>query len=80
MDDWHVNFSDIMRALLLLMRCTTGEAWDNIMFDLARPFSITNQCDPSPDYYSTEANNGSPNGCGTIVSFIYFYSFIVIVI
>jgi len=42
MDDYHVNFKDIGRSLLLLMRCTTGEAWDSIMFDLARPYSILN--------------------------------------
>ena len=50
------------------------------MFNLARPYSILNQCNDNPDYYSVQANGGSPDGCGTNISFLYFYSFIVIVI
>ena len=32
----HVNFRDFTTSFLLLMRCSTGESWHLIMFDLAR--------------------------------------------
>ena len=37
----HVNFRDFSTSFLLLMRCSTGESWHAIMFDLARQYSPT---------------------------------------
>ena len=34
----HVNLRDFTDSFLLLMRCSTGEAWHLIMFDLARTY------------------------------------------
>lgn len=39
--NYHVNFQNFSDAFLLLLRCATGEAWNELMFDTARPFSIT---------------------------------------
>jgi hypothetical protein len=38
--NYHTNFQDIFEAFLLLMRCSTGEAWNSVMMDAARPKSI----------------------------------------
>lgn len=61
------------------MRNATGEAWDSIMFDCMRTRSITNQCDPNADYYSWKNNGEVVNGCGSMISVLFFYSFTVIV-
>ena len=38
--DVHANFQTFSSAFLLLLRCATGEAWNSIMFDTARPYGI----------------------------------------
>ena len=38
--DYHCNFKNIFNAFLLLVRCGTGEAWNQVMFDLARQKSV----------------------------------------
>ena len=38
--NYHCNFKNFFNAFLLLLRCSTGEAWDSIMFDYARKKSI----------------------------------------
>ena len=35
----HANFKDFWTSFLLLMRCSTGEDWQLVMFDLARTYS-----------------------------------------
>lgn len=40
--NYHVNFQSFSSAFLLLVRCATGEAWNELMFDTSRPYSITN--------------------------------------
>ena len=37
----HANFQSFSAAFITLIRCSTGEDWDIIMFDLARSRSIT---------------------------------------
>jgi hypothetical protein len=61
------------------MRNATGEAWDTIMFDCMRERSITFQCEEYVDYYSWKNNGEVMNGCGSMISILYFYSFTVIV-
>ena len=46
----HANFRDFWTSFLLLMRCATGEAWQLIMFDLARTYSTTYQCREDENY------------------------------
>ena len=78
--DNHANFKNFGNALLLLIRISTGEAWNDIMFDCARERGITFQCVNDPSYEEIIANGGEPNGCGSQVSaFLYFISFMVIV-
>ena len=48
--NYHANFQDFFSSFLTLFRCATGEAWHMIMFDIARPYSIMNQCDENPTY------------------------------
>ena len=40
----HVNFQSFGAAFLTLVRCSTGEAWNSIMFDSSQPRSILYQC------------------------------------
>jgi hypothetical protein len=42
--NYHVHFQNFITAFLLLFRSATGEAWDSIMIDMARPRSILFQC------------------------------------
>ena len=37
---YHNNFKNFFNSFILLMRSSTGEAWDSIMFDMARQKSI----------------------------------------
>ena len=37
---YHCNFKNFFESFLLLARSSTGEAWDSIMFDMARKRSI----------------------------------------
>lgn len=39
--NYHANFQTFSNSFLLLMRCATGEGWNNLMFDTARENSIT---------------------------------------
>jgi len=67
----HVNFQTFGAAFLTLIRCSTGEAWNSIMFDSAVPRSIMNQCNEEEDYKTIIADGRDPNdpfgpkGCGT---------------
>lgn len=36
----HVNFQQFGAAFLTLVRCSTGEAWNSIMFDSSQSYSI----------------------------------------
>ena len=36
----HVNFQTFGASFLTLVRCSTGEAWNSIMFDSSQPRSI----------------------------------------
>jgi len=48
--NFHVNFKSFTTAFLLLLRCATGEGWNELMFDSARPYSILNQCQENQTY------------------------------
>ena len=62
------------------MRCATGEAWQMIMFDLARTYSETYQCREDETYSSVMANGGEPFACGQpVVAYTFFIIFQILV-
>ena len=72
----HANFQTFSDSFMTLLRCFTGENWDSIMYDLARGYSITFQCNESESYEDIQANGGEPFTCGnTLQSFVFFISF-----
>ena len=76
----HANFRDFFTSFLLLMRCSTGESWHLIMFDLARTYDINYQCREDEDYESMMANGGEPFACGSpLIAYIFFVLFHVLV-
>lgn len=81
----HVNFQTFGTAFLTLMRCATGEAWNTIMFDSARSYSILNQCVADESYEAIVARGEdpaefmSPKGCGSSVAIGFFVLFQILV-
>ncbi|TNN85521.1 Voltage-dependent L-type calcium channel subunit alpha-1C [Liparis tanakae] len=60
------NFQTFPQAVLLLFRCATGEAWQEIMLAC-----ISGKlCDPESDY-----NPGEEYTCGSGFAIIYFITF-----
>jgi len=71
----HVNFRDFSTSFLLLLRCSTGESWHMIMFDLARSYSPQYQCREAENFESAK-EFGGPKACGSaLYSYIYFIIF-----
>ncbi|GLD95008.1 hypothetical protein PINS_up003633 [Pythium insidiosum] len=75
------NFQSITRAMVTLVRCATGERWNDMMYELA----TQSDCTPDPDYdphmcgFNNTLGCVDLNGCGSPVAFIYMYSFTLIV-
>lgn len=40
----HANFQSFFNSFILLLRCATGEGWNELMMDTRKPFGILNQC------------------------------------
>ncbi|XP_043564807.1 voltage-dependent L-type calcium channel subunit alpha-1C [Chiloscyllium plagiosum] len=59
------NFQTFPQAVLLLFRCATGEAWQEIMLSCLPG----RHCEKEPTRHETELN------CGTYFAFFYFVSF-----
>ncbi|XP_063153765.1 voltage-dependent L-type calcium channel subunit alpha-1S isoform X1 [Candoia aspera] len=60
------NFQTFPQAVLLLFRCATGEAWQEILLAA----SYGKLCDPESEY-----EPGEENTCGTGFAYFYFVSF-----
>ncbi|XP_004862314.1 voltage-dependent L-type calcium channel subunit alpha-1S isoform X1 [Heterocephalus glaber] len=60
------NFQTFPQAVLLLFRCATGEAWQEILLAC----SYGKLCDPESDYVP-----GEEYTCGTSFAYYYFISF-----
>ena len=81
----HVNFQSFGASFLTLIRCSTGEAWNSIMFDSAKPRSLLYQCVEVEDYYSIvdrgddPTDTFGPKGCGNsfAIAFHLCFQFIV---
>ena len=77
--NYHANFQTFKNTFLLLIRCTTGEQWNSIMFDCARQHSVLFQCEDSFNY-GDYARLGHTNKCGSpSAAYLYFISFNLIV-
>jgi hypothetical protein len=62
------------------MRCSTGEAWNMLMFDSARPQNIMFQCETDFGYEDYAEANFTTNKCGpTALALFYFISFQIII-
>nr|QQY02566.1 voltage-dependent L-type calcium channel subunit alpha-1F [Cryptocotyle lingua] len=61
------NFQDFFHALLVLFRCSTGEAWQQIMLACTSGKACHN-----------ETNGNSPKNCGSDLAYFYFISFYAI--
>jgi hypothetical protein len=81
--DINANFQQFGSSLLTVMRMSTGEFWNGIMYDVV---AQSDGCVESPKYDSTVcAFNGHAygctpiNGCGTDMGFVYmiFFTWIV---
>ena len=46
----HANFQSFGTAFLTLIRCATGEAWNQIMFDSSRTSTIDFECVQGESY------------------------------
>ena len=81
----HVNFQSFGASFLTLLRCSTGEAWNSIMFDSAQPRSLLYQCVEEEDYQSIvdrgddPTDTYGPKGCGTGFAIVFHLCFQVIV-
>jgi len=73
------NFTNFGRAFLTLIRASTGEAWDTIMEDITKHYSLLNQCIKDPTFEDYVANGHEPVGCGTHIAKAYFLSFSIVV-
>jgi hypothetical protein len=68
----HANFQRFDTAMLVLIRCSTGEAWNSIMHELALD---RDDCEENPSYQI----DGIQRGCGTALAFPYFITFVLLV-
>ena len=73
-----VNFQTFGRAFLTLIRVSTGESWNYIMYDIIRKSSPVNFCIKDATYQDF-LRYGEPIGCGGyITAKIYFLTFYLI--
>lgn len=74
------NFQSFSDALLTVIRCMTGEGWNDIMVALMDQRSIVYQCFDNPTYADILANGTNGIACGSYwPSLIYFLSFQLLV-
>ncbi len=84
--DRHANFQSFGTALLVLIRASTGESWNGIMYEAANEEDCVNLDALPYDEkksmcgYSNDLATCEPiTGCGSPLAFIYFFSFTVFV-
>ena len=75
----NANFQTFPMALLTLFRVSTGDNWELLMNDYARPYSLDFHCQQDPSYDDYAANGFTTQGCGTAFSYFYFVTFMLIV-
>jgi len=67
----HANFRSFGTAVLTLVRSSTGENWNLIMYELV---NTEGGCKDDPQWDDPE-----PMGCGVSSAYVYFFSFILLV-
>lgn len=73
---YQANFQTFASSLLTVIRCATGEAWNDIMVALMDQRSILYQCIDYPTYQDILDNNGEGVACGSYwASLAFFLSF-----
>lgn len=77
----HAHFRDFGTALITLVRSSTGEAWNDIMYDL----SDDTACTTDPSYNDNmcgfnDFEGCTPlDGCGSPAAYPFFFSFMLLV-
>lgn len=71
------NFRNFGNAMILLMRCATGEDWNVIMYELANTTGYDGE--PCREQTYEEQQRDGIMGCGSPISFVYCFSFVVII-
>lgn len=84
--DNHTNFQCFLNAFMTMLRCATGENWNQIMFDCAKQHDILYQCNAG-ESYETIVKAGrdpthweGPRGCGSQLDSILFHLIFQVVI
>lgn len=72
------NFQDVGTAIVYLFRCSTGEDWNKVMWELAQIDDGTGRCIDDQDFEIFTRNENVFRGCGNDFSFIYFFTFLVV--
>ncbi|CDW82972.1 voltage-gated ion channel superfamily [Stylonychia lemnae] len=76
----HANFQNFLNSFLTLLRCATGENWNELMKSLMDKNSIEYNCIENPTYDDYLKNDKVPVGCGDYwSSVIYFISYQLLV-
>ena len=70
------NFQRITHAMMLLFRCSTGEDWNKVMYELG----VQENCSNDQDFDFITLNNRKTRSCG-VNSFaqLYMISFTVVI-
>jgi len=77
-----LNFRSFGNSMIALITFSTGEGWNDVMYDLT--FDAAN-CDHDPSYdakycgFSSSSSCIPLNGCGDVSSFPYLVSFLLVV-
>ncbi|KAL3094183.1 hypothetical protein niasHT_028272 [Heterodera trifolii] len=73
----HNNFQSFFNAIILLFRCATGEAWQEIMLSstAGKPCAKTNALSMALQMLDKSSGVG-PQPCGTNMSYAYFVTFV----
>ena len=72
------NFQNVGTAMIYLFRCSTGEDWNKVMHELSKANDGSGNCIDDQDFEVFTRNEGVYKGCGNEFSFVYFFSFLVI--
>lgn len=66
--------------MIMLMKFSTGEDWNQFMFELALQDQYNGvKCLKSQSYADIVANDGVMMQCGTRLSYVYFIVFVILV-
>ena len=75
-----LNFQTVPNSLLTLLRVSTGENWNDLMYALGEGHSISNQCIDNPSFEDYRLAGNKPMACGySWLSNFYFYFYILLV-